>query len=145
MLGNKLTPMACEVDVGGVIAMYALTLASGNASALLDWNNNYGEDRNMCVCTHCSNYPKDFMGTEVEISNLDILGKTLGADNCFGAIKGKVAPGPFTYFRVSTDDTSGCVRAYLGEGELVKHSLPMDGGIASSRSGRLNSAMSTSS
>lgn len=130
MLGNQLVPCACEVDVAGAVSMYALTLASGNASALLDWNNNFGTDRNMCVCTHCSNYPKDFMGRDVEISELDILGNSLGHENCFGAIKGKVKKGPMTFFRVSTDDVSGRVKAYLGEGEFTDDPYPMDGGIA---------------
>ena len=37
-------PSACEVDICGVVGMYALQLASGTPSALLDWNNNYGDD-----------------------------------------------------------------------------------------------------
>ena len=57
MLGEKLIPCACEADLTGVVSMYALMLASGTPSALLDWNNNFGDDRDMCVCTHCSNYP----------------------------------------------------------------------------------------
>ena len=130
MLGDKLMPSACEVDVCGVVSMYALTLASGNASALLDWNNNYGEDRNKCVCTHCSNYPKSFIQNDIEISNLDILGASLGYDRCFGAIKGKVKPGPFTYFRISTDDLTGKMKSYLGEGEYTADPNAMDGGIA---------------
>ena len=130
MLGDKLIPSACEVDVCGVVSMYALTLASGNASALLDWNNNYGEDRNKCVCTHCSNYPKSFIQNDIEISNLDILGASLGADKCFGAIKGKVKAGPFTYFRISTDDVKGRIKSYIGEGEYTEDPNEMDGGIA---------------
>ena len=133
MMGEKLIPAACEVDIAGVVSMYALTLAAGNPAAILDWNNNYGEDRNLCVCTHCSNYPKSFMGNEVEISNLDILGKTLGPERCFGAIKGKVAPGELTYFRLSTDDRHGRIRTYVGEGEFVDKPFPMDGGIAVTR------------
>ena len=35
-------PSACETDVTGAPAMYALQLASGAPSALVDWNNNYG-------------------------------------------------------------------------------------------------------
>ena len=84
--------------------MYALLLASGEIPGFLDWNNNYGDEKDKCVCTHCSNYPKSFMGRDVEISELDILGESLGRENCFGAIKGHVAAGPMTYFRVSTDD-----------------------------------------
>ena len=119
MMGDRLLPSACEVDVVGAVSMYALLLASGNPPSFQDWNNNYGDDRDMCINTHCSNFPKSFMGHEVEVSNLDILGATLGADNCFGAIKGQAAPGPITFFRVSTDDPMGEIKAYLGEGEMT--------------------------
>ena len=141
MLGEKLIPCACEVDVAGVISMYALTLATGNPAAILDWNNNYGHDRNMCVCTHCSNYPKSFINNPVEVSNLDILGATLGEDKCFGAVKGNVAAGPMTYFRISTDDKAGKIKAYLGEGEFTDDPIDMDGGIAVCRAPRLQSLM----
>jgi L-fucose isomerase-like protein len=119
MMGDRLMPSACEVDVVGAVSMYALLLASGNPPAFQDWNNNYGEDRDMCINTHCSNFPKSFMGREVEVSNLDVLGTTLGPENCFGAIKGQAASGPMTFFRISTDDAWGTIKAYLGEGELT--------------------------
>jgi L-fucose isomerase-like protein len=141
MLGEKLIPAACEVDIAGVVSMYALTLAAGAPAAILDWNNNYGEDRDLCVCTHCSNYPKSFMGSDIEISNLDILGKTLGAERCFGAIKGKVAAGPLTYFRLSTDDRNGKIKTYVGHGEFVNKPFPMDGGIAVTKVDRLQKLM----
>ncbi len=141
MLGDKLIPSACEVDVCGVISMYALTLASENSSALLDWNNNYGEDRNKCICTHCSNYPKSFIQNEIEISNLDILGASLGADKCFGAIKGKVKSGPFTFFRISTDDSKGLIKAYIGEGSYTDDPNEMDGGIAVTKINNLQTLM----
>ena len=133
MMGEKFMPSACEVDLAGVVSMYTLLLASGTPPALLDWNNNFADDRNMCVCTHCSNYPKSFMQNEVEISNLDILGTVLGQEDTFGAIKGKVAPGPFTFFRMSTDDLRGCIKSYLGEGEFTADPYGMDGGIAVTR------------
>jgi len=130
MLGEKLVPCGCEVDVGGVTAMVALTLATGQPAALLDWNNNYGNDRDMCVNTHCSSYPKSFINNPVEVSNLDVLGESLGADNCFGAVKGKVKAGDMTFFRVSTDDVNGRVRAYIGEGSFTDDPFGMAGGIA---------------
>lgn len=130
MLSERLLPSACEVDISGALSMYALALASGNAAAILDWNNNFAEDREKCVCTHCSNYPKSFIQNEIEISNLDVLGATLGPERCFGAIKGKVASGPFTFFRISTDDTSGLIKSYVGEGEFTDDPYGMDGGIA---------------
>ncbi len=130
MMGEQLMPSACEVDVMGAVSMYALLLASGNPPAFQDWNNNYGEDRNMCINTHCSNYPKSFINGEVEISNLDILGATLGPDSCFGAIKGQAAPGPMTFFRVSTDDPMGTIKAYVGEGEITDDPVDIQGGSA---------------
>ncbi|MBF0432992.1 MAG: fucose isomerase [Fibrobacteria bacterium] len=130
MLSNQLIPCACEVDVCGVISMYALTLASEKPSAILDWNNNYGDDRDMCVNTHCSNFPKDFIGKEVEISNLDVLGTVLGPENCFGAIKGKVQAGPMSFFRISTDDYNGGIKAYAGQGNFTDDPFDMNGGIA---------------
>ncbi|MBN2611204.1 MAG: fucose isomerase [Bacteroidales bacterium] len=133
MLGEKMIPCACEVDIAGVISMYMLALAAGRPPALLDWNNNFGEDRNMCVCTHCSNYPKSFFENQIEISNLDVLGTTLGQENCFGAVKGKVKAGPMTYFRISTDDTYGLIKSYLGEGDFTDDPYGMDGGIAVTR------------
>jgi L-fucose isomerase-like protein len=130
MMGEKLKPSACEVDIAGSISMYALTLAGREPAALLDWNNNYGDDRDKCICTHCSNYPKSFIGKPVEISELDILGNTLGRENCFGAVKGKVESGAMTYFRISTDDFNGRNRCYLGEGEFTDDPCDMDGGVA---------------
>ena len=130
MLSERLMPSACEVDVAGAISMYALALASGAPPALLDWNNNYGREPNKCVGTHCGNFPKSLLGVEPEISNLDVLGTTIGPEKCFGAVKGKVAPGPMTYFRISTDDLLGKVKGYVGNGTFTADPFAMDGGIA---------------
>jgi L-fucose isomerase-like protein len=119
MMGDRLLPSACEVDVAGAVSMYALLLASGNPPSFQDWNNNYGDDREKCINTHCSSFPKSFVGAGVEVSNLDVLGNTLGPENCFGAVKGQAAPGPITFLRISTDDTWGTIKAYLGEGEMT--------------------------
>ena len=130
LMGEKHMPSACEVDVAGAVSMYALLLASGQIPGFLDWNNNYADEPDKCVCTHCSNFPKSFMGNDVEISELDVLGETLGKENCFGAVKGHVAPGPMTFFRMSTDDRCGIIKAYLGEGRFTDDPFEMDGGVA---------------
>jgi L-fucose isomerase-like protein len=141
MMGEKLMPSACEVDIAGTIGMYALALASHRPSALLDWNNNYAEDRDKVVCTHCSNYPKSFFENEIEIGSLDILGTVLGQEDTFGAVKGKVAPGDMTYFRISTDDPKGIIKSYLGEGVITDDPYDMDGGIAICKIPRLQDLM----
>ena len=129
-LGEKLLPAACEVDIAGAVSMYALTLAAQGQSALLDWNNNFAEDRNKCVCTHCGNFPKSFVRNDLKLGTLGVLGRTLGKVNTFGAVYGKVTKGDFTFFRISTDDTKGTIKAYLGTGEITDDPYGMDGCIA---------------
>ena len=130
MLGEKLLPAACEVDIAGAVSMYALTLAAQGQSALLDWNNNFAEDRNKCVCTHCGNFPKSFVRNDLKLGTLGVLGRTLGKVNTFGAVYGKVTKGDFSFFRISTDDTKGTIKAYLGTGEITDDPYGMDGCIA---------------
>jgi L-fucose isomerase-like protein len=142
MMGEKLTPSACEVDVMGAISMYALALAAETPSAILDWNNNYGREADKCVCTHCGNYPKSFIGEAPEISELDVLGTVVPKERCFGAVKGKVRSGPMTFFRASTDDRIGAIKAYVGEGEFTDDPFAMDGGIAVTKVARLRPLLS---
>lgn len=130
MLSEKLMPSACEMDIAGAVSMYVLSLASGQPAALLDWNNNFAKERNKCVCTHCGNFPKSFVNNNLELGTLGVLGRQLGSINTFGAVKGKVSEGDFTFFRISTDDNYGCIKSYLGEGEITNEPYGMDGCIA---------------
>lgn len=130
MMGEEGKPSACEMDVAGTVSMVALNLASGGKpSGFVDWNNDYGDQRNKCVVTHCSNYPKSFVAGEIEISELDVLGESLGKDNCFAGIKGRIAPGEMTFARISTDDTLGIIKAYVGQGRFTDDPLECDGGV----------------
>lgn len=130
MLSEKLIPSACETDLAGAVSMYALALAAGTPSVLADWNNNFAEDRNKCVCTHCGNFAKSFIKNDIKLAPLGVLGRTLGKIDTFGAVDGKVTEGDFTFFRISTDDTRGTIKSYLGQGSMTNESYPMDGCIA---------------
>lgn len=131
MLGEKGIPCACESDVTGALSMLAAQLAASSAPALMDWNNNIDEQRDECVCLHCSNFPKSFFATpEIEVECLDVLGSTLGKENCFGACKGVVAPGDMTYLRLTTDDAAGIMKMYVGEGRFGDRMVPTKGGVA---------------
>ena len=130
MLSDILIPAACETDIAGAVSMYALALASGKAPALLDWNNNFAEERDKCVCTHCGNFPKSFVQNNLRLGPLGVLGRTLGKVNTFGAVYAKVTAGDFTFFRISTDDPKGCIKAYLGKGVITDEPYGMDGCIA---------------
>ena len=88
----------------------------------MDWNNNYGRDPNKCVLFHCGNWAKTFT-PDAKIATAPILGTTLGEQNTYGAMSGRTPAGPLTFGRVSTDDTAGAIRAYLGEGRFTDDPL----------------------
>ena len=127
MMSNQLIPAACEVDICGVVAMYALQQASGKPSALLDWNNNYGDDPNKAVCFHCANLPKDFF-QEFKMDYQEIIASTVGKENTFGTVVGRVKAGAMSYARFSTDDINGKITGYVGEGRFTDDALKTFGG-----------------
>jgi L-fucose isomerase-like protein len=127
MMSENLMSSACEVDICGVIGMHALRLASGTPSALLDWNNNYGDDPDKAVCFHCSNLPKHFF-RETRMDFQAIIAGTVGEANTYGTCVGLVKPGPMSFARFSTDDATGTIRGYVGEGEFTNDPLDTFGG-----------------
>lgn len=127
MMSENLVSSACEVDVCGVVGMHALQLASGTPSALLDWNNNYGTDENKAVCFHCSNLPKHFFN-EVKMDFQEIIAGTVGKDNTFGTCVGRVKASPMSFVRYSTDDYTGKIRGYVGDGAFTDGDLQTFGG-----------------
>ena len=122
MMSERFMPSACEVDVTGVLTMYAMQLAAGSPAAIVDWNNNYGDDEDKCALFHCGNWAKSFL-PDIKIASAPILGSTLGVENTYGALEGRTPAGPLTYGRVTTADVDGCIRAYVGEGELTDDEL----------------------
>jgi L-fucose isomerase-like protein len=122
MMSQRMMPSACEVDIAGVISMYALQLASGRPSALVDWNNNYGGNPDKCVLFHCGNWASDFL-PDGKMGTAPILGTTLGEENTVGALNGRTGAGPLTIARVSTDDLSGFISAYVAQGEFTDDPL----------------------
>jgi L-fucose isomerase-like protein len=129
MMSENFMPSACEVDVTGVLTMYAMQLASGTPSALVDWNNNYGAADDKCVLFHCGNWAKSFL-PDIKILNAPILGSTLGVENTWGALDGRTPAAPLTYGRITTDDTAGAIRTYVGQGELTNDELKTFGNRA---------------
>jgi L-fucose isomerase-like protein len=127
MMSNNLIASACEVDVCGTIGMHALALASQTPSALLDWNNNYGDDPDKAVCFHCSNLPKHFF-QDVRMDFQEIIAGTVGKENTFGTCVGRVKAGAMSFARFSTDDTAGVMRGYTGEGAFTNDPLNTFGG-----------------
>jgi L-fucose isomerase-like protein len=129
IMSNKMMPSACETDITGLASMYALQLASGEPAAIVDLNNNYGDDPDKCVLFHCGNWPLNFY-TEAEMKTAEVLGTTLGPDNVWGAINGRAPAAPLTIARISTDDVNGVCKAYVAEGRFLDDPLDTFGSRA---------------
>ncbi len=123
IFSNYGIPSACESDVMGALSMYALQAASQQPSAIVDWNNNYADDRDRAIIFHCGNFPKDIYSCSgnncPKVNYSEILGSTLGQENTYGSIDGEIRSDKITFARISTDDTMGNIKAYLAEGEVT--------------------------
>jgi len=127
IMSESLVPSACEVDITGLLGMYILQLAGGTPSALLDWNNNYGAEPDKAVLFHCSNLPKSFFKNS-KMDYQEIIAGTVGKENTYGTVVGRIAPGKATFCRTATDDTAGIISVYVGEGEFTNDKLDTFGG-----------------
>ncbi|MCX5769399.1 MAG: hypothetical protein NTZ09_03880 [Candidatus Hydrogenedentes bacterium] len=110
-------PAACETDVGSAVSMRLLTLASGQSSACLDWNNNYGREKDKCILFHCSAVAPSLIRGPGRIQDHAILANAVGAGRSFGPNTGRLAPTDFTFGNLLTD--SGEIQFYIGEGRIT--------------------------
>ena len=128
MMSENLLPSACEVDITGLLGMYILQLAAGGSpSALLDWNNNYGDNPNKCVVFHCSNIPKSFL-KQPKMDYQEIIAGAMGKENTCGTVVGRIAAGDATFCRTTTDDGDGIISVYVGDGKFTNDKLTTFGG-----------------
>ncbi|MFX0082350.1 MAG: L-fucose/L-arabinose isomerase family protein [Candidatus Hodarchaeota archaeon] len=127
MFSEGLVPAACEVDISGLIGMLILQMASNRPSAILDWNNNFGDDPNKMVLFHCSNLPKSFFqNTRMTIH--PIISDLKGGEVSYGAIQGRIKSKQCTLLRIETDDLFGDIKAILAEGIYTDDPLDTFGG-----------------
>ena len=127
LLSEELIPSACETDIMGALSMYTLALAAQSPAALIDWNNNYGEDGNKVITFHCSNFPKSFLA-QARMSYQEIIASEVGKENTYGTCVGRISPGPATFLRLSSDDLRGRIASYLAEGEYTDDEVDTFGG-----------------
>ena len=123
-MNDRGIPAACEVDVGNAVTMYALSLASGNRAAVLDWNNNYADEQDKCILFHCGSAPRSMMTDAGRVTDHGILTSTLGKGCAYGCNVGRLAPTPFTYGSLLTDEGDLCF--YLGAGQFTSDPIPAD-------------------
>jgi L-fucose isomerase-like protein len=115
---------ACELDVGNAVAMAGLALASGEAPACLDWNNNYGEDEDKCILFHCGPVPQSLMAGAGRVTDHAILSTSLGPGRAYGCNVGRIRAMDFTFASLLSE--AGALRAYTGQGRFTEDPIPED-------------------
>jgi len=123
-LNDRDIAAACEVDVGNAVTMRALNLASGQAAACLDWNNNYGEDEEKCIVFHCGPVPQSLMAAKGVVTDHLILANSTGPGCGWGCNQGRIRPMPVTFGGLMTD--AGCICTYVGEAQITDDPIPND-------------------
>jgi len=122
LLNNTGTIAACEVDVYNAVVMAALSFASGRPATVLDWNNNYGEEDDKCILFHCGPVARELMTDRGHISDHLILANSVGPNNSFGCVVGRIAPTDLTFGSMMTD--AGKVKIFLGDGRFTEDPIP---------------------
>jgi L-fucose isomerase-like protein len=121
-LNDRGIPAACEVDIANAVAMAGLRLASGDVTACLDWNNNYGDDEDKCILFHCGSAPRSMMAGPGQVVDHAILANAVGEGRGFGCNVGRIRPTEFTFGSMLTED--GRLEFYLGSGRFTSDPIP---------------------
>jgi L-fucose isomerase-like protein len=140
LLSEAGTPSACETDVMGALSMYVLQLAAARPAALMDWNNNFGSDPDKVILFHCSNLPCSFF-ERCGMSYQNIVAGTVGKENTYGTVVGRVTPGPATFLRLSTFDTEGVIAGVVAEGQFTDDGVETFGGYGVAEIPRLRALL----
>jgi L-fucose isomerase-like protein len=58
----------------------------------------------------------------------EIIAGTVGKDNTYGTVVGRIAAGTATFCRATTDDVNGLISCYVGQGQFTNDKFDTFGG-----------------
>ncbi len=82
---------SCEIDMCSAISMRAMSLASEGPAAVLDWNNNYGDDENKIILFHCGPVAQSLMTAKGTVTEHKMFAKN-DPGSGWGCNEGRIAP-----------------------------------------------------
>jgi L-fucose isomerase-like protein len=124
---------ACELDVCNAISMQAISLATEKPATCLDWNNNYGSEKDKCILFHCGPVPKSLMEPDSgHVTDHKMFSKSYGTGSGWGSNEGRIASGDMTFASAKTHN--GSLVFYIDEGEFTSDPIEKEffgcGGVA---------------
>ena len=115
-LNDRGMPASCEIDLCSAITMRAMQLASGQPTAVLDWNNNYGDDPDKVVLFHCGPVAQTLMAGKGTVTAHKMFEKG-DPGSGWGSNEGRIKSFPMTFSNCQTKD--GRLVVYASEGEFT--------------------------
>ena len=107
---------SCEIDMCSAIAMRAMSLATEGATAVLDWNNNYGDDENKVILFHCGPVAQSLMTCKGTVTEHKMFAKN-DPGSGWGCNEGRIKPMPITISNCQTKD--GKIVIYASEAKFT--------------------------
>jgi L-fucose isomerase-like protein len=111
--------------------MYSMQLASEESTACVDWNNNYGDDKNKVILFHCGPIAQSLMEGKGKVTDHKMFAKA--NPGCgWGSNEGRIAAFEMTYSNCKTED--GKLTVYADEGRFTGEPIEAEffgcGGVA---------------
>lgn len=115
-LNDRGIPTSCEIDLTSAISMRAMALASEEPTAVLDWNNNYGDEENKVILFHCGSTAQGLMTGKGTVTAHKMFEKN--DPGCgWGTNEGRIRPMDTTISNCLTVD--GKIKIYASEGHFT--------------------------
>jgi len=111
---------SCEIDMCSAVTMRAMNLASEGATAVLDWNNNYGDEENKVILFHCGPVAQSLMTCKGTVTEHLMYAKT-DPGSGWGCNEGRIKPMPITISNCQTKD--GKILIYASEGRFTEDEI----------------------
>ena len=130
-LNDRGSVASCEIDLCSAITMRAMNLASGQSTACLDWNNNYGTDPNKVILFHCGPVAQSLMTEKGLVTEHKMFAKC-DPGSGWGCNEGRIRAFDMTFSNCKTED--GKLTIYASEakftGEPIENTYFGCGGVA---------------
>ena len=115
-LNDRGITASCEIDMCSAVCMRAMSLATEKPSAVLDWNNNYGDDENKVILFHCGPVAQSLMTCKGPVGNHKMFDKPAPGSG-WGCNEGRITPMPITLSNCQTKD--GKIVLYASEAKFT--------------------------
>ena len=115
-LNDRGIPASCEIDMCSALTMRAMYLASEEPTAVLDWNNNYGDDENKVILFHCGPVAQSLMTAKGTVTEHKMFAKG-DPGSGWGTNEGRIRSFPTTISNCQTKD--GEIVIYASEAEFT--------------------------